>query len=214
MSLPDGVLATRAWPAAFLPPDDRGRLNREPPLTPLAREPIVDFERGGAAVGDASQGLDVKTWRMRVLGDGEVRLGDEPFDYDQVLFTDAQITELSFAFDQNMRPTVAYVASGQAKLYWFDPNANAFVVSNLAADVRSPVLTLDDKRPIAGTLNDILLFYFRGATLYHRLQRERYQVEYALKTFSSPDVWITRAGMGRGLRMQIEIAGPGRTPLP
>jgi hypothetical protein len=117
------------------------------------------------------------------------------------------ITELSLSFDQNMRPAVAYVVAGQAYLYWYNSVTELQETWTLPADVKSPFLSLDDKRDPATTItsNDTLLFYIRGTSLYYRQQRERYVTERLLKTYPDSNIRVGRAGMSRGLRMQIQI---------
>lgn len=198
MSLPNNALDTVSVPAEFLSPDSDGRQNNRK----------VDYERGGIALNDSSAGLDVQDWRVRLVGN-DVLIGAFPYTTETVLLTDTGISEISLSFDQNMRPALAYVASGQAKLYWYDTLAAAQVTTNLAADVRGPFLSLDDRRQVATTIasNDILLFYIRDSKLCYRQQRERFDTERILRTFSGPGVTIVRCGMNEGLRMQMEIVG-------
>lgn len=199
MSLPGNALPNTAPPARMLAPDSFPR----PSL-------LVDFERGGIAIQDPSQGLDVRDWQADYVG-GAVRvypLGNPVLA--QTLFSAAGITELSISFDQNMRPLVAYMVGADAFLWWFDPVPNAVVTTALAAGVRSPALTLDDKRAFAtfANLNDVLLFYIRAGGLYYRQQRERFQTERLVGPTDIPDaVFIRRAGMNTQLRVQVELAG-------
>lgn len=197
MSLPYDVLSPTPAPAALLVPDDLGRRTR-----------VQDYERGGIAVGDPSQGLDVQNWRLRLLGT-DLLLSPEPYDTETAILVIAGVTELSLSFDQNMNVSVAYVELGQAKLYWYDTALPGYTTTILAADVRSPFLSFDDKRPFATTINsnDILLFYLRSNRLCYRQQRERFLTERTLAWFDGSQVTIKRAGMNRGLRMQIEMAG-------
>ena len=194
MSLPEDRLAETPVPADLLSPDDLGRPT-----------PTVDYERGGIALNDPTQGRNYQNWRVRVVN-GEVRVVHEPYSATEtVLFADAAISQVSIAFDQNMRPTVAFVAAGQAKLYWWDTLLSTQVTVDLDADVRTPFVTLDDKRDGAMARSDILLFYIRGSKLYYRQQRDRYTVERELWTLPSGEFFIKRCGMNRVLRVQIEL---------
>jgi hypothetical protein len=196
MSLPGDALGA-SFPADFLSPDDLGRPTR-----------LTDFERGGIALNDGSQGLDVQDWRVRVVGD-DVLISAFPYTSESVLITEANIRDISLAFDQNMRPTLAYMVGDAAKLYWYDAALPGQTTTTLAAGVFSPFLAMDDKRAFATSTasNDILLLYLRGSTLYYRQQRERYNTERTLRVFGGPGVSIKRAGMNRGLRFQIEVVG-------
>jgi hypothetical protein len=196
MSLPGDNMPNILAPVAFQQPDAQGRPVR-----------TLDYERGGIGLSDPSQGLLVQDWRARLDGDA-VKVAPFPYEVETTLFSDPGITELSLAFDQNMRPAIAYMVGAQAKLWWFDQVANAVVTTNLDADVRSPFLSMDDKRGPATTSNrnDILLFYIRGANLCYRQQRDRFDTERVLGPVASEALVITRAGMSRGLFMQVELS--------
>lgn len=198
MSLPGDAMPNIAPPVALLAPDSLPRPSR-----------VVDYERGGIGLNDPSQGINVRNWTADLDGN-EVRV--YPSDNEGaavVLFSDAGISQLSLAFDQNMRPAVAYVAFNQAKLYWYDTALGAVTTTILGPDVRSPMLSMDDKRDFASTANtnDILLFYIRSNRRCYRQQRERFQTEHTLAWFEGTKLSINKAGMNVGNRMQVEIVG-------
>jgi hypothetical protein len=200
MSLPGNNLPNTVPPAPFLEPDSFVRPSK-----------LVDYERGGIAIQDPSQGLRVRNWTADYVG-GDVRV--YPFNEPssaQTLFSVAGITELSLSFDQNMRPLIAYMIGADAYLWWFDFNANAVVTLALPAGVRSPILTLDDKRSFATqlALNDVLLFYILGNNLCYRQQRESFTVERVLASDMTATSFIRRAGMNTQLRVQVQISKAG-----
>lgn len=193
--LPGSALSTVPGVAAFLPPR-----NRE-------KEPLEDYEMGGRALNDASEGLRVYEWRGRYI-DGDVVLDVPGVVNPQTVLSVANITEFSFTFDQNMQPVVAYVVGDDtAHFYWFDATVPGFVTLDLPAGSITPRCSLDDKRPVAGTLvgaSDILLTYLRAGTLYCRVQRERYETEHELAT-GLEGYEIGQFGMNRVLRMQWQL---------
>lgn len=197
MSLPGDALSAVAAPAAFLSPDDDGRPAR-----------TIDFERGGIALNDPSAGLNYQNWRLRVVGN-DLLVSPDPYTVETTVLTVASVNECALAFDQNMNPTIAYVVGTQAYLYWYDTALEAMTTTTLASDVRSPFLSMDDKRDAATSMgsNDVLLFYLRSSQLCYRQQRERYQTERVLKTFAGPRVTISKVGMNAGNRLQVEIVG-------
>lgn len=197
MSLPEDTLALVAVPADLLPPDEGARV-------PL----IQDYELGGVALNDSSQGLQVKNWRIRLVGN-EVRISADPYASETVLFSETGITELSLAFNQNMAPNVAYVALGITKLYWYSTALGAMTTTTFSSDIYSPFLTMDDKRSVATLLNwnDVLMFYLRSDLLCYRQQRESFGTERVLQTLSGTSGFIAKVGMNKGLRVQIEIGG-------
>lgn len=195
MSLPGNALDPIGIAAVLLSPDVDGR----PSL-------LEDYEMGGIAINDPSQGLQVQNWRARLDGD-DVLVGPDPYSSETVVISDTDITELSLAFDQNMRPTIAYVAGGVNKLYWYDTVPETHVTTVFNAEDRSPFVTMDDKRRPATTvnLNDVLFFYIRGTTLYYRQQRDRFQTERALATVEDGQS-IVKCGMSRALRVQVHLS--------
>lgn len=197
MSLPGDTLAPTHRPARIESPDDLGREARR-----------IDYERGGAGIGDSSQGLRVATWRARLAGN-DVLVSKAPYGTETLLFTETGITEISLAFDQNMQPMVAYVALGQAKLYWYDGTVPGYTTLFLGAGARSPFLSMDDKRDIAQILgySDVLLFYILSNRLVHRRQRDRFDTEITLAWLEGSSASISKAGMNVGNRLQIEIVG-------
>lgn len=196
MSLPLNALSTPAYPAELLFPDNVSRTDRK-----------VDYERGGIGLNDPSQGLNYQNWRLRIDGN-QVLVSVEPYEsVETLLFTAAGITEASLAFDQNMRPAVAYIQAGQAKLYWYDSFLAAQTTTTLAAGITSVYLTMDDKRSVATqtNTNDILLFYCQAGQLFYCQQRERFAVNRFLANNTFGGAYILHAGMNAKNRVQIEL---------
>lgn len=147
-----------------------------------------DWEMGGVNLSDPSQGLYVQLWTYSLevdetTGDSNVFV-EAPSVPKTLLFTGSNIDEIAGAFDQNMKPVVAYQESGSPKLWWWDPTAVAQVHTALPSGCMDMRCTLDDKRWFSVDESDVVLSYVRGGSLYFRLQRDRYAVEYLLH----PDV--------------------------
>lgn len=199
MAMPGNVLVEPFEPSPFKPPDDVPRV----PLT-------QDFEKGGTALNDPSQGLQVRDWRFfytSATNEVLVRPADGS-GVDSVLFTRTGVIEVSGSFDQNMNPAVTFIDGTGAWLWFFDTTLGTMTFLALPVGVRTPFVTMDDKRAIANTYNDILLFYVLDTNLCYRQQRNRFQVERILYSFNGPQVDILRVGMNLGLRVQIEVEGP------
>lgn len=194
--LPNHILSVTPVFGYYLPPDD------------LDPNPILDYEMGGVALFDASQGMMVRTWYTRLVIDGVtetnavfIGAADVP---EVMFFSGLTISEVSLAFDQNMNPFLAFVEGGQAKFYWFDAALPGYTTTTLPVGSRSPKCCLDDKRSTQIAASDILLFYMRGTTLYYREQRDRYLIEYTLAgSLGGQDVLM--CGMSRVNRVQIAI---------
>ena len=192
--LPQNTVASVAVASAFLSPDN------------TAPNPLVDVERGGVALNDPSQGLNVQDWTCSIASNGvDVQL--RPGSASPItVFSQGGIAELAFTFDQNMRPCIAYRVNDSVYLRWYDSVPQAYVTTEFTA-TRNPKLALDDKRTTQIALSsDIIFAYMRGNTVYYRQQRERFQTERIVRTGVPDGLALVRIGMGVNLRFQFEIA--------
>ena len=170
--------------------------------------PRVDYENGGPTLG---VGSDDVSYEWQATSDGTSimvgRTGVSPV----LVTTDTAITEVSLAFDQTMRPHVAYVAGGVAKFRWWNSLASAYETMVLTG-ARTPRCCTDEKRAGFSADRDLILTYIRGASLYVRVQRERFQIEHELVPTLPPGVFITEAtgiisfGLNRANRLQWRLA--------
>lgn len=170
--------------------------------------PRVDYENGGPTLG---VGSDDVSYEWQATSDGTSimvgRTGVSPV----LVTTDTAITEVSLAFDQTMRPHVAYVAGGVAKFRWWNSLASAYETMVLTG-TRTPRCCTDDKRAGFSTNRDLILSYLRGSSLYVRVQRERFQVEHELVPTLPPGVIITESteiisfGLNSANRLQWRLA--------
>ncbi|WP_444919127.1 hypothetical protein [Microbulbifer sp. JMSA003] len=189
MALPDNTLSSEPLPSPFI--GGAARPVRD----------LIDYESGGIALQDPSEGLQYQIWRARILNDGAEIVLDAPEVAEFTLISGTEITEVSLAFDQNMRPVVAYVEAGMAKLYWYDSSQGQQVTTEWPGII-TPRLTLDDKRPLQSSANDVIFAYLQGGNLVCRQQRDRFETEYLLQeNVSSPG--LIKVGMNRQFRLQF-----------
>lgn len=189
--LPQNQASALAVASALLPPDN------------TVSSPIEDFELGGVAVQDTTQGLQSYVWRCW-LDDINVRL-QRTGAAATTLFSASNVTALSLAFDQNMRPAVAYMLNdGVLRLRWYDTVIEAYVTSTFGTG-RNPRLTLDDKRIEQAANSDIIFAYIRDTNLCYRQQRDRYTVERVLKNDVPDTTKLKNIGMGTNLRLHFEL---------
>jgi hypothetical protein len=193
--IPDKKLSSQPIVSEFLHPDE---------LFDYCMQ-MVDYELGGVALNDPSQGFLVYVWRVRIVGlDIIIDAPDVPEIEPVVLLTTtARASSVTLAFDQNMNPALAYVELGVGKFWWYDSNIPGQTTTILGPGVLSPRTFLDDKRTRQTLTSDILLFYLRDGALYFRAQRDRFTIEYWLKDTAA--IGIARQGMNSGSRVQIEL---------
>lgn len=191
--LPDNTNSTIPLPDTLLSPDDR------------KATVYSDWELGGVALNDASQGLMVRNWRCWLEHPIYVRLQAEGDPVVHDLFEEDRIQELAFCFDQNMRWAVAYTLPDRTKLRWYDSVLAQYVVTEFPA-FTSPKLSMDDKRPMHLDTNDMIFAYINGTELCYRQQRDRFMIERVLRSGLPKGSRIKNMGMNDHLRLQFELA--------
>ena len=78
-------------------------------IVPERKSPYVDYEWGGVALNDPSQGLMVKVWTARYDPRSAALYLSAPGVDQFLLFGRPGISEIGLAFDQNMNPFVCFV---------------------------------------------------------------------------------------------------------
>lgn len=189
MAIPDNRLSTTVVDAEFLAPDI------------LTRSRLLDYERGGVALDDPSQGLNVRNWTAGI--DGDNLYCEDDANNRTTLLVRPGTTSISLAFDQNMRATLAYVQSGVAKLWWYDA-AIAGRSDTSFPGARFPRLCMDDKRSTQSLANDVIFAYVRDGNLYYRQQRDRYNTERLLMAGVAGT--FRNMGLHRGNRLRFEFS--------
>jgi hypothetical protein len=170
-----------------------GRLNRV--------TNTLDWEDGGFGINNTNYGLLYQIWNCWI--DHDKVIISAPNTNPTVLITLSGLTEVSFTFDQNMHPVLAYVQNEISKLLWYDSLEGKQTIKILDTDVITPRVALDDKRAEQSAVSDIILAYFRGSSLYIRLQRDRFLIEYLLK--ENINGKLVKIGMNRGMRFEFVI---------
>lgn len=192
MAIPENRRSTVPVVGSILPPNDRFR----PPLTA--------YHTGGVEISDGSQGLNVKVWVAQGYPDRVEVFPENDPGATQVFVSGAtEIQFVALAFDQNMRPVIAYTDDGLTKLFWFDTTIQDYTTTDYPT-AKSPYCIMDDTRDqatAAGT-NDVLFLYLDGGLKY-RQQRDRYTIERTLSAEASGR--IARAGMNNKFRVQVEF---------
>lgn len=170
---------------------------------------LKDYEDGGIDLNDATQGLMYQGWESELQDDTVVLRSDNGYSY--TIYSGTDITEISFTFDQNMRPVLAFVEGGIPKLQWFDSNIGTMTVTTLASGILNPRVFLDDKRYLHNSSSDIILGYLRVGNLYYRQQRDRFLIEYLLASnvytmgTGAQSHTLVKIGMGKNSRLHFVL---------
>lgn len=153
------------------------------------------WENGGVALSDPSEELTKYVWHTWTDG-SVIYCKRDDLEETHTLFYAPHITEVDLTFDQNMRPCFAFVSDGVAKLYWYNTLIANYDVTEFV-DIKYPRVSLDDKRRFNVSNSDIIFAYIKDNQLCYRQQRDRFGVEYVLKTYQvSHQKMLWRIGMG------------------
>ena len=179
-----------------------------PPSSPflwgseLLSSDTESWEMGGVGISDPSGGLTYQLWHgVLDTATGTVLL-DDPNTPQFVLYSEADITQMDFSFEQNMKPCLAFTQNGVAKFWWYNTVNLQYEIITLTGAM-TPLTLLDDKREGLLGSSDIILFYLRDGRLYYREQRDRFTVEY--DSGISGVRRLVRVGFTEGLRVQLAV---------
>lgn len=192
--IPNGTLSSNVAKSAFV----GSRANKYISST-------LDFEDGGIALSDTSAGLIYQTWSCRIDG-SDIKMSAESVPEFTMISGLVNPTEISLAFDQAMRPVVAYVDDGVSYLYWYDTTTSTQKTTSLGSTIRNPRVTLDDKRITSSATSDVILAYLSGTSLCYRQQRDRYLTEYTLTSEVPAGASLVKIGLNAYSRLQFKLA--------
>lgn len=199
--LPNNALSSVPVKAPYLWPDG------------VRTSVLKDQERGGMGLQNPAPSLMYQPWYFEVL-DRRLLVSSATHLRSVLIEHTSAIVEISGTFDQNMNPCVAFVDQiGAGWLYWYDTAVGAQVLDLLETTIGlgegfiSPRVCLDDKRQSQSATSDIILAYMRNSSLFMRVQRDRFRVEYLLATQINGR--LLDIGMNKGNRVQLKIKYEG-----
>lgn len=146
-------------------------------FTPMRNDPLIDFEFGGTALQNASEGLSQTLWKC-FYENGSIKLSHD--QQEQTVLNVDNVAALSLGFDLSMRPVIAYLANSHCYLWFYDTAVSKQITADLGNGITFPQLSLDERRLVQSSNSDVILTYIRNNKMYMRLQRERFQTEYEI----------------------------------
>lgn len=171
-------------------------------LVPLRQNLLEDYEWGGIALNDSSQGLKIVIWKC-FYNENSNTICLKRVDSEEIheILQIPNVTSIGLAFDQNMKPQICYVTNNSSRYYWYDSYITGYATLELETS-KNICVSLDDNRPSQVLISDIILAYQRNNKLYFRQQRDRYQTEYILDSENiTSQLW--QIGMNFGNRFQF-----------
>lgn len=191
--IPNNSFSATPQDAPYLYPDDERIILLE------------DFEDGGVEIEDTSEGLTGYRWRCFV-DNGDICIQRDGLPKVPIIISPGQVNCVALAFDQNMQPTVAYeLNNGSSYLRWYDTAIPGYTTTEFVG-CSTPGLSLDDKRPSQIQVCDIIFAYIRNNTLYYRMQRDRYEIEYLITSGLPNPSYLINVGMTENLRLKFKVS--------
>lgn len=191
--------------SSFLTPDDF-----------TATIPTRDREKGGVAISDPSQGLLLQDWECK--WDFRTRSiivfpVSNPLNSTVIISGLNSVSKVSFSFDANMRPYIAYANEGTSYFRWYDAVAGDYTTTVFNNNERDLCVTHDIKtfELVQSNVTDVLLFYLRDNKVYYRQQRDRYGLEYQIATLSNNLGVLQKVGLASNNRLQLQIVKNNNT---
>lgn len=164
---------------------------------------LTDSEWGGSDIKNTDSGFLVHIWTVRVEDDKVLLFRGDNFH--SILLVQDGITDIALTFDQTMNPVLAWRnIDNELILRSFDALTQTFIQTSFGLG-KCPRLSLDDKRPIAVGISDIIFAYIKNNSLCYRQQREAFLIEYVIVNNLHPSQRLDRIGMG-GLQFQFELS--------
>lgn len=174
---------------------------------------LESYEMGGIALQDPSEGLKYQPWYgYWNPTDETVYLCPNITGTPIPIFTEPDVVEFAFTFDQNMRwSAVTRHEDNTVNHRWYDTSVANYVITPYT-DMKSVAITLDDKRDlqIQSGVTDIIFTYLDLTGGVHwRVQRDRFLIQYTHTDSVPPRCYITHFGMNSKQRLQwrFELRG-------
>ena len=174
----------------------------------LKKSGLVDYERGGVAIGDSSLGLDVYNWTLTVKDKYKAMLTRDGQASIQIYEYPTRPIDVAFCFDQSMNVVLAW-QDNEFNLYLrkYSSSINAFEVIPFGSG-KCPRLTLDEKRPEFIGNSDVIFAYVANKSLIYRVQREGYNIAHVVEDEMLASQRLARIGV-KGFKLQMVLTPKG-----
>lgn len=169
---------------------------------------LVDYEKGGVALGDSSEGLNKYDWTFKVVNKTQGVLSREGFPETIVYEFSTKPIDVAFCFDQSMNLVLAWQTSDfEIMLRTYNFN-NGSYFNRSFGNGKCPRLTLDEKRKELISNSDIIFAYITDNALQYRVQREGYNVAHIVEENMLPSQRLARIGV-QSFRLQMVLTPKG-----
>lgn len=174
---------------------------------------IQKLKVGPNNLGDSDGKLTTRYWVCYQEGTNVIMrraLNDLEWSLPTIIFEEVEPIEvLDFSFDQLGKEAVFYKVGNELRLWFFNSSAEpaSFVKIVLVADGDYPNINFDISSNTNDPLSDIIICYVKNDTIYKRIQRDRFEIEYNTGV-SHPGIKIESSGMSENNKFQIIYVHP------
>lgn len=174
----------------------------------LKKSGLTDYERGGVAIGNVSEGLNKYDWTLTVKDKYKAMLTREGQAAIQVYEYPTRPIDVAFCFDQSMNVVLAW-QDNEFNLYLrkYSSNTNTFEVIPFGSG-KCPRLTLDEKRAEFISNSDVIFAYVANRSLIYRVQREGYSIAHVIEDEMLASQRLARIGV-KGFKLQMVLTPKG-----
>lgn len=167
---------------------------------------IYDINIGPMGLSNSQGVLNKRYWLIYQDSEGKVVVRGSKgntWDSPTTLFTTTdKIDEISISFDQLGRPIVLYtINETQLFLYWYNPGIGEAEHKVLGIG-HNPFARFDVIYKAGTSYSDCLLFYVRDDKIWMRVQRDRFDIEYATPAVGR-DIKILSSNLNTANRFQV-----------
>lgn len=176
------------------------------PRPPSGFGQIEKLKVGPIGLGDSRGNLTARFWVI-YQEDSEVfirgAIDDNDWGTATLLFEEVDPIEvLDFSFDQLGREIVFYQVGTELRLWYFDSIVSSFIKIVLVSDGSYPNVSFDIVYNTNNPQSDVIICYVKNNTIYQRIQRDRFDIEYSCK-ISHQGIKILSCGLTENNRFQI-----------
>ena len=172
------------------------------------QDQLTAFDMGPVELGDTSQGLYAKVWKLEV-SNRDVYLykaSGADWELEQYLFSTDSFPTSSFdlTFDQTGKVFVCWEETGSVWIYYYDPTLPGMTTREVCSG-RTPRARLDIRAKQLTSDSDIMLFYLNDSAdcLEYRIQSDRYDTAYQLTSFTAANRYLELLVLGSNNRLYL-----------
>ncbi len=176
-----------------------------PKPAPIAS--VFNIKVGPIELSQSDGVLNSRFWIVYQVGNEVLIRGainSDTWSAPTTLFTESSvITAFSLSWDNLGRPAVFYQTDTTLKLWFYDSLLGSSTTKIITTNGKNPQADFDYVNDTSDVNSDTMIFYVKSDSLFMRLQRDRFDIEYPVGV-NKPNLELLRVGMSVENRFQLE----------